>query len=121
MKVLLVEDSARLAARIKEVVEQLVGIDVVGTVDDERSAVDIARRVSPDVIVLDLQLREGTGFGVLRALGTPRPSVVVLTNYALPEYRRRAEELGVAYFLDKSRDFERLPDILQKFRDQMPA
>jgi DNA-binding NarL/FixJ family response regulator len=121
MKVLLVEDSARLTARIKEALEQLEGIDVVGTADTEQSAVEIARRVSPDVIVLDLQLRTGTGFGVLKSLGMPRPGVIVLTNYSLPEYRRRAAELGVKHFLDKSRDYERLPEILQGFRDQLPA
>jgi DNA-binding NarL/FixJ family response regulator len=121
MKVLLVEDSARLAARIKEALEQLDGVDVVATVADEQSAIDVARREAVDVIVLDLQLREGTGFGVLQALGTPRPGVIVLTNYALPEYRRRAAELGVEYFLDKSRDYERLPDVLQRFQARSGA
>ena len=90
MKVLLVEDSARLAARIKEALEQLDGVDVVATVADEQSAIDVARREAVDVIVL--------------------------TNYALPEYRRRAAELGVEYFLDKSRDYERLPEVLQRFQ-----
>ena len=41
-------------------------------------------------MILDLQLAKGTGFGVLSQLRDKRPVTVVLTNYALPEYRRRA-------------------------------
>jgi DNA-binding NarL/FixJ family response regulator len=65
------------------------------------------------VLILDLQLKQGTGFGVMRSLGADRPAVIVFTNYALPEYRRRAEQLGVEYFLNKSLDFERLPDVIR--------
>jgi two-component system OmpR family response regulator len=117
-RVLLVEDSKRLAERLREALEQLEEVNVVATVDDEKSAVDIARRESIDVMVLDLQLREGTGFGVLKALGDVRPAVIVLTNYALPEYQRRATELGVEYFLNKSRDYEKLPDIILSLKDK---
>ena len=117
-RVLLVEDSKRLAERLREALEQLEEVNVVATVDDEKSAVDIARREAIDVMVLDLQLREGTGFGVLKALGDVRPAVIVLTNYALPEYQRRATELGVEYFLNKSRDYEKLPDIILSLRDK---
>jgi DNA-binding NarL/FixJ family response regulator len=67
-----------------------------------------------DVIILDLQLRQGTGFGVLRKLAARgmRPVVIVYTNYDLPEYRHAAELLGANHFLDKSRDYERLVKIL---------
>ena len=112
LRVLLVEDSARLAERLKELLAQLDGIDVVATVADQQSAIDVVRRESIDVMILDLQLKQGTGFGVLKALGTSRPIVVVLTNYSLPEYRRRADEMGVRHFLNKSRDYEILPEIL---------
>lgn len=112
LRVLLVEDSARLAERLRELLAQLDGVDVVATVEDQESAVDVVRREPIDVMILDLQLKRGTGFGVLKALGDARPIVVVLTNYSLPEYQRRASELGVQHFLNKSRDYEVLPEIL---------
>jgi hypothetical protein len=43
----------------------------------------------------------------------PRPTVVVLTNFALPQYRLQVEALGVEYFLDKAREYDRLPEILR--------
>ena len=67
-----------------------------------------------DVVILDLQLRKGTGFGVLRAMtGLPRkPIVVVLTNSRSAPTGKPALSLGAREFLDKSRDYDRLPGIL---------
>lgn len=112
MRILLVEDSTLLAERLREVLGQMPDIEIVATADCEAEAVAKAQAVAVDVIILDLQLRVGTGFGVLRALGPKRPTVIVLTNYAMPTYAQRARELGVDHFLDKARDFERLPDVL---------
>ena len=113
LRVLVVEDSVLLAERLQEVLGQIAGVEVVGTVVDEGTAVAMAREGGIDVLILDLQLRHGTGFGVLRSLGDDRPAVIVFTNYALPEYRRRAEQLGVEYFLNKSLEFERLPEVIK--------
>lgn len=113
LRVLLVEDSQVLADRLRESLDLLEGVEVVGSVDDETAAVQFAAEQGVDVIILDLQLRQGTGFGVVRRLGTRRPTVVVFTNYSLPEYQRRAQDLGIEYFLNKSRDYERLPDLIQ--------
>jgi two-component system, OmpR family, response regulator len=112
LRVLLVEDSRRLAERIRELIELNADATVVKTVYDEASAIETVRKERIDLMVLDLQLQSGTGFGVLEHLGPDRPPVVVLTNYALPQYEKRAHDLGVEYFLDKARDFERLSEIV---------
>jgi two-component system, OmpR family, response regulator len=117
LRVLLVEDSTLLAARLAEVIRQLPDVDLVDIVDNEAGALDLVDASPPDVIVLDLHLRLGSGFGVLRALArrTHRPKIVILTNFGLPEFRREAEALGVEAFLDKSRDYFRLPALLACF------
>jgi DNA-binding NarL/FixJ family response regulator len=116
LRVLLVEDSRRLAERIRELIELNEDAIVVKTVNNEASAIEAARKEKVDLIVLDLQLQSGTGFGVLEKLGLDRPPVVILTNYALPQYEKRAQDLGVEHFLDKSRDFERLSEIVGKYQ-----
>jgi len=91
LRVLLIEDSALLAARLIELVNRHV---------------------------LELHLREGSGFGVLRSLALstrPRAKIIVLTNFGLPEYRREAESFGVEAFLDKAREHFRLPSLLTGF------
>ena len=117
VRVLLVEDSEVLAARIAELIRRLPGVELVDTVSTESAALQRVAADTPDVLILDLHLRLGTGFGVLRSLGrgSGRPRVIVLTGFDLPEYRRQAESLGVDAFLNKSRDYHRLPELLRGF------
>jgi DNA-binding NarL/FixJ family response regulator len=113
MNVLLVEDSERIAERVRDLISDNPDIHIVGTARDQQSAIDAVHRSEVDVMILDLQLATGTGFGVLEALGAQRPKTIVMTNYALPQYRELARRHGVEFFLDKSVDFERLPEILE--------
>jgi DNA-binding NarL/FixJ family response regulator len=120
LRILLVEDSRVLAERLREALDTLEDVEVVDAVADESAAVAAAREKSVDVMILDLQLREGTGFGVLQQLGKSRPVVIVFTNYMLPEYQRLASALGVEYFLNKSVDYERLPQLIQEIGASHP-
>jgi two-component system OmpR family response regulator len=120
LRVLLVEDSRVLAERLRESIDTLDNVEVVGSVADESAAVAAVRAQRVDVIILDLQLKEGTGFGVLQRLGKARPKIIVFTNYMLPEYQRLASTLGVEYFLNKSLDYERLPQLLQEIGASQP-
>jgi two-component system, OmpR family, response regulator len=117
LSVLLVEDSRVLAERLRETLLSVPGVQLAGTVDSEADAVAALQRHPVDVLLLDLHLRQGTGFGVLRAIPSDQAKklvVIVLTNYDLAEYRRAAAELGARHFLDKLRDFDRLPSLLQQ-------
>jgi len=121
LRVLLVEDSRMLQDRLRETLAGLDGVEVCDTVDSEPAAVDAIRTGRCDAVVLDLHLHRGTGIGVLRAIagaGVRPPEVVVFTNYDLPEYRRIAESYGVRHFLDKAREYERLPAVLEQLRDE---
>ena len=114
LRVLLVEDSVVLAQRLRESLDTLENVEVVDSVADESAAVAAVKAKRVDVIILDLQLKEGTGFGVVQRLGKDRPKIIVFTNYMLPEYQRLADTLGIEYFLNKSRDYERLPQLIQE-------
>lgn len=117
LSVLLVEDSRVLAERLRETLLSVPGVQLAGTVDSEADAVAALQRHPVDVLLLDLHLRQGTGFGVLRAIPSDQAKklvVIVLTNYDLAEYRRAAAALGARHFLDKLRDFDRLPSLLQQ-------
>src|ERR1700756_2715435 len=109
LRVLLVEDSKVLADRLTEAIDRIAEVRLIGAADTEAAALDMVEREPVDVIILDLHLRQGTGFGVMRALSTTewKPRIIVLTNYDLPEYRKAAFALGATYFLDKVRDHAR--------------
>ena len=105
-----------LAARLEELLRQIPGVTLTGTVDAEAAAIDAITGEPIDIVVLDLHLRQGTGFGVLRGTAQlpRRPVFVVLTNYGVAQYRHTAAALGVEHFLDKAREYDRLPDLLQQ-------
>ena len=119
LRVLLVEDSALLVQRISELVNTLPFVQLLGNVSTEAAALERLDAGGIDAIILDLQLHTGNGFGVLKALrkrGGPI-SVIVFTNFAIAAYRDSALALGAAHFLDKSRDYDQLPTVLQQLSE----
>ncbi len=120
LRVLLVEDSKVLTERLTEAIKQIADVELVGTADTEAAAVAAVKKDTVDVIILDLHLKQGTGFGVMRALAATqlKPRIVVLTNYDLPEYKNAAIALGASHFLDKARDYGRLPEILHEISQE---
>ncbi len=115
MRVLLVEDSPYIRERLVDLLADPGRIEIVGHADSEDAAVALMRDESWDVLVLDLQLKRGTGLGVLRTLANSRPAgtkVIVLTNYAFPQYRDKCMALGADYFFDKAREYHRVRDVL---------
>ncbi|HMK84323.1 MAG TPA: response regulator [Steroidobacteraceae bacterium] len=116
LRVLLVEDSKVLTERLIEAIRLIPRVELVATADTESGALAAVKRGSIDAIILDLHLKQGTGFGLMRALAAAqrRPRIVVLTNYDLPEYKNAAIALGATHFLDKARDYSRLGEVLQE-------
>jgi DNA-binding NarL/FixJ family response regulator len=118
MNALVVEDSPRISERLVELVSVPGQVEVVATAETEAEATEACRVHEIDLAIVDLQLAEGTGFGVIRALreaGRARHAcVVVLTNHAVPALRNAAFAAGADYFLDKSKDFETLPHLVDQ-------
>lgn len=114
LRVLLIEDSLL----IREAVAELVELDgcayVAAVADSEAAAIGELRSHAFDVVIVDLKLREGSGFGVLRMLQDSKPGllVIVFTNYATPAIRKRCAELGATWFFDKSSDFEAIGELI---------
>ncbi len=116
LHVFLVEDSPIIRERLTESLTAPGRIEVIGYADTEHGAVAALRDAAWDVLVLDLQLKQGTGLGVLKALAGARPDgakIIVLTNYAIPQFRDRSVALGADYFFDKSREYYRVKTVLE--------
>jgi len=81
------------------------GFDVVGEAVDARSAVVEARRLQPDVVLLDIQLPDGDGFEVARRLAAdPRPpAIVLISTRDAADYGDRIASSGARGFIPKSR------------------
>jgi len=115
LRVVLVEDSPDIRARLAESLAEIPNLDIVGEADTERDAVALLTKGTWDAVVLDLQLRHGTGLSVLKSLeksGSNDGKVMVFTNYSFPVYREKSMALGADFFFDKTREFPRLRDVL---------
>src|SRR5436189_2942972 len=87
LRVLLIEDSPLIRERLFESLVDPGRIEIVGEADTEEAAVALVNDSPWDVVVLDLQLKHGTGVGVVRSLIShlaAAANVIVLTNYAFP-------------------------------------
>ena len=112
IKAFIVEDSPVIRENLAAALEELAPVHVVGSADDEPAAVSwlAAEGQACDLLIIDTFLKRGAGRGVLRAAGElHRPmSLVVLSNYATPDMRRKCMDLGADRVFDKSNEIDAL-------------
>ncbi len=106
----IVEDSKVIQESLIAALEEMAPIHVVGVAEDEPTAVRwLAEPVHcADLVIVDVFLKVGSGLGVLRAslITAPHRTMVVLSNHATVEIRRKCLELGAARIFDKSNELD---------------
>ena len=115
MEIFLVEDSLPVRARLAAMLDGIPGATLVGEAADADSAIREILASHPDVVMLDLGLAGGSsGFDVLRAVRPQAPEIdfYMLSNHAADPYRQLAERLGACDFFDKSRELERVRELI---------
>jgi DNA-binding NarL/FixJ family response regulator len=119
-RIYVVDDSALIRERLIEMLSDLPDVQVVGQSADPREAAANIRETSPDVVILDIQMQGKSGIELLKEIKreTPDIRVIVLTNYAYPQYRRQCKDLGAEHFLSKLTEFERLTGLVQNMDDR---
>lgn len=116
LRVFLVEDSPEVLERIEADLALIPGLSTVGHADTAADAITEVLASHPDVVLLDLRLREGTGMDVLRALhaSAPEIDVYLCSSYAAEPYRAMALRLGARDVFDKSTEFGRVKEVLAR-------
>ena len=112
LKTYIVEDSPVIRDSLIAALEEMTPMDVVGVAEDEASAVQWLTEsgTTVDLVIVDIFLKRGSGLGVLQLVDrTEHPrSIIVLSNHATPEMRRRCKELGATRVFDKSNELDAL-------------
>jgi DNA-binding NarL/FixJ family response regulator len=117
MNVFVVEDSSLLRERLIRTLSNISGVEVCGFSDAADEAIQLIDQSHPDAIILDIRLRQGSGFQVLQKVKTPGkpPLVIILTNFAYPQYRKRYLDAGADFFFDKSNEFDQVVLVLNQY------
>ncbi len=110
----IVEDSATIRDNLISTLEEIAPVHVIGYAETEREAsLWLGDHLGEwQLAIVDLFLREGSGLGVVKGCQNRlrHQKLVVLTNYATTEIRRRCAELGADAVFDKSNELELLFD-----------
>jgi DNA-binding NarL/FixJ family response regulator len=112
LRTYIVEDNATIRENLIGALEELASIVSLGWAQTENEAIEwlAGHDHEWDLAIVDLFLKQGSGLGVLEAMrhrqGGQR--VVVLSNYATPDMRKRCEDLGADAVFDKSNDIDAL-------------
>ena len=123
LRVFLVEDSVSVRESLMDFLVEPGEVEIIGYAETEAASIARLKQERVDVAIVDLNLKAGSGFGVITALRaqypTAPPTIVVLTNYAFPEYEVACRERGADFFFDKSTQFGSVKALLSDLRDQL--
>ncbi|MES2591008.1 MAG: response regulator [Bacteroidota bacterium] len=121
LTVFTVDDSAIVYKLIGPLIAETKNITWVGHAFSLTYAYMQIDKKKPNVVILDIQLREEKGFELLEYLSTNHPGIAVImfTNSSSQPYRQKCKKLGAKYFLDKSTEFETIPKILTELTNNL--
>ena len=118
LKVIIADDSQPVAEMLCELVSEAGRIEVVGVTDSQASTLEAIRRLAPDAVILDLQLKTGSGADVIKAVradaSLAATRLFVTSNHISPQLRAGCLELGADAYLDKVKQLPELGELLRE-------
>ena len=119
LRLLIADDEPLAAERLQLLLAQCDGVDLIGTASDGESAVRMAEALTPDLMLLDIEMPGLDGIDVARSLASRRPSPAVVFITAFDQFAVAAFEVEAVDYLMKPVTPERLNRALQRARDHL--
>lgn len=121
MKVLLVEDEVGIRTLIRKILEKSEGFRVVGECDNGEDGIKLFSKLNPDVVFLDVELREGSGLSCASVIADINPKAKLIFATAHSEYMSEAFSVYAFDYLIKPFNVERVNHTLDRIKAlQMP-
>ena len=111
MKIAIVEDSDYIRKNLIKFISAIKDAEVVGEAEDVDPAIILIEEKKPDIIVLDIELKNSNGFNLLYKIkNSPQksPIVMMFSNLSSLSYKEKALKAKADYFFDKTNDFDEL-------------
>lgn len=115
-RIVLVDDNELILKALREYLTLHQGIEVAGTTNSARNAIDLIEFVQPDLVITDLNMPEISGLELTRQLRQLHPhlSIIVLTSTETPQHRKQALDAGADAFLGKMSALSNLVTTIQE-------
>ena len=115
VRVYIVDDSNAIRERLKEMLADIKGVEIIGDSDDPERALFEIGTDRPDAVILDIRLPGISGIELLKRMKREHSEtrVIILTNYPYPKYRQQCLAIGADFFFQKSTEFDKIPDVLK--------
>jgi DNA-binding NarL/FixJ family response regulator len=119
IRVLLVDDHQIVRESLEKLLQEQPQIEVIGGAGDGQSAVELARQLKPDVVIMDLGLPQVSGFEATRQIVSEHPGIRVigLSAHESEEFAAEMRKAGAADYLTKGTAAERLVEAIQACRE----
>lgn len=116
MRVLIVDDSTLMQDRLAAIIGEEIDVEIVGQAFNTVDGANMISKLKPDIVISDIRMPGGGGIELLEFIkkNYPQIKVIIITNYAYPQYKEKVQEIGAEYFLSKSEDLEQLVPILKQ-------
>jgi DNA-binding NarL/FixJ family response regulator len=108
VRVLIVDDTPQVRRDLRQFLDLTGGMEVIAEAADGQEAVRLANELTPDVIVMDLEMPRMDGFEATRQIKErgPAPRIIILSVHADPENIARARSAGADEFVVKGASFK---------------
>lgn len=115
LKVLTIDDSRLMLPHFKHIFKNMEDATWVGHAYSIEEAENLVRSEQPDVIFLDISLKQGNGFTLLKRIKREYPNVNVfmLSNNKNSLYTQKSQEQGALFLIDKTNEFHLIPYFLK--------
>lgn len=118
IRVLIADDELPARQRLRQLLTAHPGFEVVAEAETGAQAMELTAQVKPDLLLLDIEMGQGTGLDVAACLPTPRPAIIFCT--AFDQYAVDAFELNALDYLLKPVSRARLDKALARFTEGQP-
>jgi len=120
-RILTVDDELLALRRLKLLLETIPDVEHVGEATGCAEALHKARSLAPDILLLDIRMRDGSGFDLVEALaGRPRPPAIIFVS-AFDQFAMRAFDVSVTDYLLKPVERDRLARAIDRARGAVAA
>lgn len=111
---LIVDNSVFIIERLLIILKEVKAIEKIFTATNYTAAVNILQEKKTDIVLLDIQLPGKNGIELLKYIvhHFPGTKVIILSNLVSGYYQKLCADEGAAYFIDKSKDFDRIPEVI---------